>query len=133
MFSDVKSFGLVFIPINWIVCIIVSIILYFTLGDEVAFGYALGSITSYLTFGLSMKNTSNLTANNSSFKKQVMTGSFVRILISAAMIAVAFYDERFNFIATIVGILVLKLLLIIFVGVRYTLFKDKEEELDVSD
>lgn len=126
MFSDVKQFSLVFIPINWLICLIVSLILLITMGKEVTMGYLLGSITSFLTFGLLMKNTSNvLQPARVSFRSKIMGGSFVRLLVSLVILAAAFYSPNFNFIATIVGMLVLKVVLVIFVVIRYTLFKDK--------
>lgn len=128
MFSDIKNFALVFIPINWIITGIVTLILYFSFeGNSVALGYLLGAVTSFLTFGLLMKSTSNIVDAKVSMMKRALTGNVVRMIISITIIAVTYYVDAFNFIATIVGVMLLKIILILFVFIRYTFFKDKEE------
>lgn len=130
LFSDVKNFAIIFMPINWMICIIVTTILYFGFGSEYGLGYALGSITSFLTFGLLMRNTTNVLTSKTSPIKKAFGGNFVRVLIQAIIVASTLYSDKFNFIATLVGVMVLKVVLVIFVYVRHTFFKDKEEILD---
>ncbi len=132
MFSDIKNFALIFVPINWLISAVVTLILYLTLGSKVGLGYLFGSMTSFLTFGLLMKNTTTLVEQKTSLMKKAMTGNTVRLLISVCMIVVAYYIDNFDFIATIVGVMVLKIILISFVFIRYTFFKDKEEIKDVN-
>lgn len=126
MFSDVKQFSLIFIPINWLICLVVSTVLYFTLGKTVMFGYLVGYMTSFLTFGLLMKNTSNsLQPSKNSVRARIFGGNVVRLLISLVILAVTFYIDKFDFYASIAGLLTLKIVLIGFVALRYIFFKDK--------
>lgn len=127
IFSDVKNFAHIFIPINWLICLIVSLIL-FIINSKLGTGYVLGSITSFLTFGLLMKNThSNLLPEKKSVVTKFMGSYAVRMLITAIVLVITFYDPRFNFYATIAGLTVLKVVLVLFVLIRYQFFKDKEE------
>lgn len=133
MFSDVKQFALIFIPINWIVCLVVSIVLYFIFGKEVVMGYVLGTATSLLNFGLLMKNTTNvIQPQQISVKSKIFGANIFRLLISAIVLVVSFYVSTFNFYSTIAGLLVFKLILFCFVAIRYLFFKDKIEENDIS-
>lgn len=128
MFSDVKQFSLVFIPINWLICIIVTAILYFVFSESIGLGYLLGSITSFLTFGLLMKNTQgSIQPGKTSVKTKILGGNVVRLIISLLILYLAYELPKFNFWATLAGLLVLKTILIVFVLVRYLFFKDKEE------
>ncbi|MFI3329187.1 MAG: ATP synthase subunit I [bacterium] len=132
IFSDVKNFAHIFLPINWLICFVISLIL-FIISKEIAFGYILGALTSFLTFGLLMKNTqSSLLPEKKSVVTKILGGYVTRMIISGAILVVAFYDARFNFYSTIAGLTVLKIVLVIFVLVRYKFFKDKEEIIDDS-
>ncbi len=132
IFSDVKNFAFIFLPINWLICLIVSLILFF-INKNFALGYILGSITSFLTFGLLMKNTqSSLLPEKKSVVTKVMGSYFIRMIISAVVLIIAFNDVRFEFFSTLAGLTVLKVVLVIFVLVRYKFFKDKEEIVDDS-
>lgn len=133
IFSDVKSLGAIFIPINWLICIIVSAILYFVAESDVFMGYLLGSITSFLTFGLLMKSTSSLLDSKTKVKSKAFTNNFVRVLLTAAVVCSTLYLDKFNFIATLAGVMVLKITLVIFVLVRYKFFKDKEDDKNDDD
>lgn len=131
IFSDVKNFALIFVPINWAIGLIVTLILFLIFGSEVAFGYALGSLTALLTFGLLMKNTtSTLLPGKVSVRSKIFGNNIARLIISGFILCIAFYHPNFNFYSTIAGLLVLKLVLIGFVLVRYKFFKDKEEIVD---
>ncbi len=128
IFSDVKTLGAIFIPINWLICAIVTTILYFTMDKTVMMGYLLGSITSFLTFGLLMKSTSTLLEQKSKVKGKAFTNNFVRVVLTAVVVCSTLYLDKFNFVATLIGVMVLKVALIIFVLVRYQFFKDKEDD-----
>ncbi len=130
MFSDVKQFSLVFMPVNWVICLIVSVTLYFTLGEEVTYGYVLGAMTSFLTFGLLMRNTSStLQPTKKSVQAKIFGSNLIRLLISLVVLAAAYYIDGVNFYATIAGLLVLKIVLIGFVSIRFIFFKDKVETI----
>ncbi len=132
IFSDVKNFAYIFIPINWIICLAISLIL-FIINKEIALGYVLGAITSFLTFGLLMKNTkSSLSPEKTSVFTKVLGSYLTRLIISGVVLAIAFYDSRFNFYSTIAGLSVIKIVLMFFVLIRYKFFKDKEEIVDDS-
>lgn len=127
IFSDVKEFALVFVPINWIISFIISIVLYFTLGTEYALGYILGALTSYLTFGLLMKNTQNSYQIGQTTAKAKVMGSYgIRTLVTFIMLLIAYNNDKFNFFATIAGVLMLKLIMCGFVFYRHVFCKEKE-------
>lgn len=132
MFSDVKNFSYIFIPINWGICLIVTIILFICCEQEIPYGYILGSFTSYLTFGLLMKNTqSNLLPGKVSIKAKVVGGNIVRLAISFIILLVAYYNDNFNFFATFAGLLVIKVVLVFFVIIRHIVGK-KEVKNDIT-
>lgn len=126
IFSDVKKFALIFMPINWGVFLIVTIILFTACDNEIAMGYVLGAVTSFLTFGLLMKNTSSsLQPKKVSVGARVFGGNISRLIISGVVLYVAFEYPEFNVWATLAGLTVLKVILIGFVLIRYIFFKDK--------
>ncbi len=136
IFSDVKQFALIFIPVNWVICLVISLILFPTLGSEIGMGYLLGAMTSFLTFGLLMKNTSSsIQGGNTkaSVRGRILGGNIARLLISLVVLVVAYYTDNFNFYATIAGLLVLKIILIGFVTVRFIFFKDKKVDIVQSE
>jgi len=125
--NEVKKFGLIFMPINWVICAIVTIIL-FQLNESYGYGYLLGSITSYLTFGLHMKHSNDYGSEKANSYMQFFTNAGVRFIISAAMLFIAFYfNDLFNFICAAIGILVIKVLLIIF-GIIYEIVNSKKKK-----
>lgn len=116
-------------PINWVICIIVTIILYYAVNPSWGLGYLLGSLTSYLTFGLHMKSANDYGSKGANLYMQAFTNTGVRILISALMLLVAFMlNDEFNLIATFIGMMVIRVLLLIFSIIRELVLKNKGGE-----
>ena len=102
-------------PINWLICLIVTLILYFVVNESWGLGYLLGSLTSYLTFGLHMKSVNDYGSKQANAYMHAFTNGGVRLLVSAAILMVAFFlNDEFNLIATFIGMMVIKVLLLIF-------------------
>lgn len=128
MTNEIKKFGLIFMPINWVICITVTAILYFGFNKSWGLGYLLGSLTSYLTFGLHMKNANDYGSKGANAYMQAFTNSGVRFLISAAMLLIAFFlNDEFNLIATFIGMMVIKVLLFVFSIIREIIIKKKSK------
>ena len=104
--SEIKKFGLIFMPINWLICLIVTLILYFAVNESWGLGYLLGSLTSYLTFGLHMKSANDYGSKQANAYMHAFTNGGVRLLVSAAILMVAFFlNDEFNLIATFIGMI----------------------------
>lgn len=114
-------------PINWIICLIVTLILYFAVNESWGLGYLLGSLTSYLTFGLHMKSANDYGSKQANAYMHAFTNGGVRLLVSAAILMVAFFlNDEFNLIATFIGMMVIKVLLLIF-SISREIIKNKKK------
>lgn len=126
--SEIKRFGLIFMPINWVICLIVTLILYFSLGSPYALGYLLGSVTSYLTFGLHMKDVNDYGSPKANIIMKIFTNFGTRMAITAVILAISYFNnEMFNFICCAIGICIIKLFLFIF-GLIFFGRQAKEEK-----
>ena len=115
-------------PINWLICLIVTLILYFAVNESWGLGYLLGSLTSYLTFGLHMKSANDYGSKKANAYMHAFTNGGVRLLVSAAILMVAFFlNDEFNLIATFIGMMVIKVLLLIF-SISREIIKNKKKE-----
>lgn len=113
-------------PINWVICLIVTLILYFLVSHSWGLGYLLGSLTSYLTFGLHMKSVNDYGSKSANAYMHSFTNGGVRFLVSAAMLLIAFLlNDEFNLIATFIGMMVIKVLLLGFSIIREIRNKQK--------
>ncbi len=115
-------------PINWVICLIVTLVLYFVVSESWGLGYLLGSLTSYLTFGLHMKDANDYGSKSANAYMHAFTNGGVRLLISAAMLLIAFLlNDEFNLIATFIGMMVLKVLLLGFSIIREIINNKKQK------
>ena len=126
--AELKRFGLIFMPINWGICLIVTITLLLVFKDDnsYALGYLLGSVTSYLTFGLHMKDVNDYGSEKANIIMKIFTNIFTRLAITAIVLVIAYFNNTmFRFVTTAIGILVIKLFLIIF-GIFYAKMEHKK-------
>ena len=121
--DEMSKFGIIVVPITWVVGAIVAIILGIWGPDRWWLSYLLGLMTALLNFGLMMKSNRRLaekTKNQEEIKpkKIALTGYAVRIIVFVAIFAAVCYSQfktenpRFFAIPMIIGYLTLKLVVI---------------------
>lgn len=117
-------------PINWAICLIVTLILIFTLGRSYGLGYLLGSVTSYLTFGLHMKDVNDYGSKNANIFMKIFTNFATRMVITGLILFISYkFNDSFNFICCAIGVCVIKFFLIIFGIIFFAKEKKKKEQI----
>ena len=137
-YSEIKKFGIVFTPINWVICLIVTLVLYLCVNKDWAFYYMLGSLTSFMTFALHMKEANDYGSEKANATMRLFTNVGVRITLSGLMLAIAYFLPGKNIaclLSAFIGMIVLKVVLVIFVIVTESinLAKNKKNELVVEE
>lgn len=107
--SNIKEFSKSILLINLIILTIVSIVL-LIIGDySWLIGYLLGSITSYITFLFHANSASKNTTT-----KQIVASAGLRTLLTALPLAICLFVSFINMFATFIGLLVIKVVILIF-------------------
>jgi len=109
-------------PINWGICLIVTLILLFSIKDNsYAYGYLLGSVTSYLTFSLHMKYVRDFGNEKPNVLIRVLANFGTRSLIWIIILFIAYkFDNYFKLLTTGIGLAVINLFVIVFGLIYYT-------------
>ena len=111
--NDTKRFTNLVLLVNVIILTIVSIVLLLLQQYSLVIGYAMGSITSYITYLMHVNNINKLDINTKNPVKKTVASALLRFFISAIVLLVALYVNWINLYATFIGLLVIKLTIII--------------------
>ena len=134
MNDEIRRFAIVFMPINFGICLIVTLVLLLSFKDNsYAFGYLLGSLTSYLTFILHMRYVRDVGNEKPNILVRLLTNFGVRSLIWIAVLFIAYkFNNYFNLYTTGIGLVVINLFVFIF-GIVYLKRNMKPKMLPKKD
>lgn len=126
MNNEIKEFSKKILLINTIIAVVVTIVLLIIKKYSWALGILLGSIASDITFLMHVKNTERLGIDIKHPERNAFANSILRLVVSAVALLIAFFISWINIIATFIGMMIIKVVILI---VSFTLDTKKEGEV----
>jgi F0F1-type ATP synthase assembly protein I len=126
MNNEIKEFNKKILPINIIVLFIVLIVLLILQKYTWLLGYLLGSLTSYITYLMHVNNVKQIDGNIRHPQRNAFSKAILRLSISAIALLIALFVEMIDIIATFIGLLVIKVI-ILFTAIILEVIKSKKE------
>lgn len=126
MNKEIKEFSKKIILINLIILLVVLIVLLILGKYSYALGYCLGSITSYITYLMHVNNVKQIGDSIHHPKRNAFAAVSLRLAISATALLIAFFVKMIDIIATFIGLLVIKVVILI-AGIILEVIKNKRE------
>ena len=128
MNNEIKEFSKKVIFLSIILSLITLIVLLIIRKNSLALGILLGSITSYITFLMHGNNIKRFGHDIKHPSKNAFAHSLLRLAISATALLIAFLLEWINIIATFIGLMIIKVVILIvsFLSDTKRIIKDGE-------
>lgn len=110
---EVKKFSKIILITNVIILAVCFIVLLILGLYSYAFGYLLGSITSYVTYLMHANSVNNLNDDTKNPSKKSFASSMLRFFISAVVLAITLFVNFIDIVWTFIGLMVIKLTIVI--------------------
>ena len=128
--NQMERFVKLVIFVNTIIMLIGIVVLLILQKYSWSIGYLLGSIVSNVTFIMHAYNVSKFGVKNINPVKSSVSSTLFRILISAGALFIAFMVGFIDMIATFVGLVVIKIVIII---TSLIVFRDSNQKVEGGD
>lgn len=123
--DDLTKFSVIVIPICWVIGIITCIVFYFAMPVDIKWiwikSFAVGLLTSLMCLGLMNRFARKMPASpddNPTYPKTMIIGYMLRLVLAGGVFAAVIVNDGFSVIATLIGYLVVKVVIVIFVIIK---------------
>ena len=111
--QEIKRFSNIIIYVNTIILFITFLVFMILKMYSWALGYLIGSLTSYVTYLMHVNNVNNISEDTKSPMKMAIKSTMLRLLVSAIPLAIALFFDWINIIATFIGLLTIKVIIMV--------------------
>lgn len=118
--DNIAKLNMRIVPITWVLALIVVVLFYFVLPDEIRMqwikAYALGAVTGLLCFNILSKDTrKNLVLSEdakANIQKNTIISYLKRLVVAGAVMGcMIYYKENFNIISGLAGYMSVKVVM----------------------
>ena len=128
MNDNLEKFKKIIISISFIISAVVAIILLICKKYSWSLGILLGSIISIITFLMHVKNIDRFGSDIKHPERNAFANSILRLGVSAIGLLIAFFISWIDIIATFIGLMIIKVVILIVPFVMDTKRIKKEGE-----